>query len=134
MEEASLYKRLGGGEALRRLLAGFYADARRDPVIGPIFEKHVIAWDHHLQKIQGFWETQGGGFPSYRGPLGFQHVKLGLRPEHFEIWLGLWEKNCRAMLGEREAGEMVAIARQIGARLQAIIAGRSGLSMGAPSA
>lgn len=121
MEEPTLFDRIGGDAPLRGLLQSFYGAVRLDPVIGPIFEKHIIDWNHHLAIIQDFWRTQTGAPPSYRRPFAAQHLKLGLQKEHFQLWLACWDQNCRNLLGAREAEEMIVIASQIGARLWQIV-------------
>jgi hypothetical protein len=43
---------------IRRLVHAFYGEARRDPVLGPIFEDAVAgAWDAHLAKLCDFWSS-----------------------------------------------------------------------------
>ena len=95
---ASLFERLGGREKLRFLLKHFYADVRQHTLIGPVFGAHIENWPVHLE-----------------------HVPLGLTELHFEAWLDLWERHCRAHLAPLEARELIAIAHGIGQRLREII-------------
>jgi hemoglobin len=39
------------------LVSQFYARARRDPTIGPVFEAAVDDWDEHLAKLCDFWSS-----------------------------------------------------------------------------
>ncbi len=118
---ASLFERLGGREKLRFLLKHFYADVRQHTLIGPVFGAHIENWPVHLEKIGDFWSGATGGPPLYQGPMPFKHVPLGLTELHFEAWLDLWERHCRAHLAPLEARELIAIAHGIGQRLREII-------------
>ena len=127
--QSSLYHRLGGRPALDRLVTAFYGDAQNDPVLGPVFAAQVHDWPSHLGTVADFWSTQTGGPPLYRGGMG-KHIRLGLRPEHFDRWLALWERTASAQFGEGLAAELMAIARLVAARLQEMAAGFSGLRVG----
>lgn len=117
-----LYERIGGREKLHDFLHHFYADVRQHNLIGPIFNEHIHDWGEHLETIADFWSGITGGPARYRGGMPWKHVALGLREEHFESWLGLWHRNCRIHLSEREAQEMIGLAEQIGQRLRYIVA------------
>lgn len=127
----SLYDRLGGRPALAELLRVFYADVRQQTEIGPIFAAHVSDWPAHLEKIADFWSGVTGGPVLYRGPMPFKHLHLYLGERHFQAWLELWRRHCRAHLQEREAADMIRLADGIGKNLRQIIAlhgGRGGVS------
>ena len=55
-----------------------------------------------------------------------KHFPLRLEERHFEAWLGLWARQCRARLAPAEAEEMVAAAETIGQRLRQLIALQAG--------
>ena len=74
--------------------------------------------------IAGFWALQAGGPSKYRGGFGAAHISLGLKPEHFQHWLGLWEFNNARQLRPPEAAEMTALAHEFGRRLFALTQGR----------
>ncbi|MGV3756535.1 MAG: group III truncated hemoglobin [Verrucomicrobiota bacterium] len=114
----SLLNRLGGRPALLKLLHHFYADVRQHQVIGPIFTAHITDWTHHLEKIADFWSTIAGGPPAYSGPMVAKHMPLNLKEEHFQVWLGLWEHNCKIWLPADCAGEMIQFAQNIALRLR----------------
>ncbi len=114
----SLYQRLGGDDTLRPLLQHFYSDVRQHDVIGPIFLGQVEDWPAHLENILGFWTTVTGGPISYSGPMMVAHLKLHLKPEHFEIWLDLWRRQCRIRLETQLANEVIHIAETMADRLQ----------------
>tara|TARA_B110000483_G_scaffold196425_1_gene234651 strand:- start:3271 stop:3678 length:408 start_codon:yes stop_codon:yes gene_type:complete len=106
----SLFERIGSDKILRPLLRYFYSDARQHQIIGPIFLRQIDDWPGHLEKILGFWTTVTGGPISYAGPMMIAHLKLHLKPEHFEIWLDLWRRQCRIRLEPNHAGEVIHIA------------------------
>ncbi|MBC8001328.1 MAG: group III truncated hemoglobin [Opitutaceae bacterium] len=128
-DRPTLYDRIGGAGGLRELLRYFYADVRQHSVLGPIFNARIHDWPAHLAKIGEFWARQTGGPSAYDGGFAAVHVPLGIGPEHFRHWLALWEFNCGRQLGEAEASEMIALARQLGERLQMVLSGRSGLKI-----
>ncbi len=128
-EPTTLYSRLGGHEGILKLITPFYADVRQHAVLGPIFNAHITDWPAHLEKITEFWVLQTGGESAYRGGFGAAHLRLGLKPEHFEHWLKLWEFNNQRQLAAPEAEAMTALARELARRLSAITQGRSALKI-----
>lgn len=128
--DKSLYERLGGHAGILKLIRPFYADIRQRTMLGPIFVAHIPDWPSHLEKIADFWALQTGGDSRYRGGFGATHIALGIRAEHFQHWLELWEFNNARQLAPGEAAEMNALARQLAARLRTITQGRSALTPG----
>jgi len=116
-ETRSLYERLGGHDGILKLIRSFYADVRQHAVIGPIFNAKIQDWPAHLEKIAEFWSLQTGGNSRYRGGFGAAHLRLELKPEHFQHWLNLWEYNNSRHLAEPEAREMNELAHEFGRRL-----------------
>lgn len=114
----TLFGRLGGRPALVRLLNHFYADVRQHQVIGPIFERQIENWPKHIEKIANFWSQATGGPAAYSGAMPARHIPLGLREEHFEIWLGLWSFNCQREASADCAEELIGIAQNIARRLR----------------
>jgi hypothetical protein len=51
----------------------------------------------------------------------YWHLPLGLREEHFERWLFLWQANCRAQLPSDVAREMGDLAHHIAHKLRRIL-------------
>lgn len=109
---------MGGRVRLLYLLRHFYADVRQHHEIGPIFAAHISDWPAHLEKIADFWSNVTGGPVRYEGPMPQKHFPLGLESRHFEAWLDLWRRHCRAHLAPIEAGELIAAAESIGERLR----------------
>lgn len=118
---APLFDRLGGRAPLVQLLKYFYADVRQHAEIGPIFAAHIADWPAHIEKIADFWSGVTGGPALYSGPMPFKHQPLGLEERHFQAWLGLWARHCRARLAQAEAAELIAVAEMIGQRLRFMV-------------
>jgi len=116
----TLYERIGGRDGLMLLLRRFYADVRQHDEIGPIFAEHIEDWPAHLEKIAGFWSGLTGGPALYGGGMAARHMPLRLEEKHFQAWLGLWQRHCRAHLPPAEAEEMITVAEMIGQRLRAM--------------
>ena len=55
-------------EMVAAVVAAFYAKARRDEVIGPVFNRVVAAdhWPEHIQTITDFWSSMLLGTRRYR--------------------------------------------------------------------
>ncbi len=118
MTEQTLFDRIGGRTKLMELLRHFYIDVQQHQLIGPVFNEQIENWPEHLEKIANFWSTVTGGPSLYNGAMAMRHVPLSLKEEHFQAWLGLWEHNCKIWLPADCATEMIATAKQIGARLR----------------
>lgn len=114
----TLFERLGGRAPLLELLRYFYADVRQHQEIAPIFAAHIEDWPAHIEKIADFWSGVTGGPALYSGPMPFKHLSLGLEERHFQAWLGLWARHCRARLAPAEAAELIMVAETIGQRLR----------------
>ena len=80
-------------EEIAKLVHTFYAKARKDPSLGPIFEAHVIDWDAHFVQMINFWSAQLRGTSRFRGAPMPKHVVLPeLTAELFERWLQLFRQ------------------------------------------
>ncbi|MBG87174.1 MAG: globin [Verrucomicrobiales bacterium] len=125
-----LYANLGGHEGILAFIRPFYMDVRQHKVLGPIFNSHIKDWDSHLAKIAEFWAVQTGGPSKYRGGFAGAHLRLGLKPEFFDHWLGLWDFNCQRQLEPDLAVQMSALAHELARRLKMMVEGRQGLQIG----
>ena len=121
VQGSTLFERIGGRPGLQLLLRRFYADVRQHNEIGPIFNARIEDWPAHLETIADFWSGFTGGPAQYRGGFAAKHLPLGLTETHFEAWLGLWHRHCRALLQPAEAEEMIALAEMIGGRLRMVL-------------
>jgi len=81
----------------------FYARARRDDVIGPVFNRVIpeANWPHHIAAITDFWSSMLLGTRRYMGRPMPKHLALPeLSDAHFARWLALFrataEEHCPA--------------------------------------
>ena len=126
---SSLYELLGGHAGILGFIRPFCMDVRQHAVLGPIFNAHIKDWETHLAKIADFWALQTGGPSGYRGGFAGAHLQIGIRPEFFDHWLSLWDFNCQRALEPTEAGEMSALAHEMGRRLRKVVEGRPWLEI-----
>ena len=130
----SAHTRIGPGLAagidepmIQALVAAFYARVRRDPDLGPVFEREVADWDDHLARLVDFWSSVLLMTGRFKGQPMATHVRVGgLTPEHFARWLTLFEATAREIWPGKAADLAVAKARQIGESLQLGIAASRG--------
>ena len=91
------------------LVRAFYGRALRDPVIGFIFTDVArLDLEAHLPVISSFWETILLDARSYGGGAFAPHVQLhlrvGLKPGHFERWLSLWRATVDELFARSACG------------------------------
>jgi len=104
---------------IARLVEEFYGRARRDPLLGPIFEAKVgQRWDEHLAALRDFWSAVALKSGRYRGRPQQAHQDLGLSPEHFRRWLALFEATVAETCAGPAAALFVDRARRIADSLQ----------------
>lgn len=100
-------------DAIKSCVAEFYAKARQDPLLGPIFNGTVQDWDGHLRIISNFWSKALLATDRYSGSPFPLHMNLPVEPEHFERWLALFEETARATLPAEYAAKSIAKARHM---------------------
>ncbi|HXJ00684.1 MAG TPA: group III truncated hemoglobin [Micropepsaceae bacterium] len=105
--------------ALKELVHRFYAKARRDPEIGPIFNHAVGDWDAHLEKLTDFWSSVMLTTGRYKGNPTVAHLRQKtLTPAHFERWLALFRETAAEVFAPDVAAAIIARAENIGRSLQ----------------
>lgn len=105
-------------EEISRLVHAFYARARKDPRLGPIFEAHVVDWDAHFVQMIDFWSMKLRGTNHFRGAPMPKHVALpGLTSELFERWLELFRETTSEMENPVLKFNADTLAFHIGGRL-----------------
>ena len=77
------------------LVNSFYDVARKDDLLGPIFNTIIgDDWSHHLPIMYKFWDMVLFETPGYKGHTVKKHIdvdhKMPMRKEHFDRWLTLW--------------------------------------------
>lgn len=83
---------------LERLVQEFYAKARADELLGPIFSTFVDDWDHHLKIVQNFWSHALLGTSRYSGSPFPVHMELPIKREHFLRWVELFSETAHETL------------------------------------
>lgn len=115
--QLTLFDRIGA-QSLQALLWDFYGRVCQDPDIGPVFERKIgpfpgAGWPMHLARIEGFWRSVTRGPGAYHGKPGQAHTGLGIRPEHFDRWLALWEEALGDHLPPPETAALLDMARRM---------------------
>lgn len=107
----------GLDEALiARITDDFYGKARRDPVIGPIFNGAIADddWPAHLAIINDFWSSLLLGTGRYSGRPMPKHLELpGLGDAHFERWLSLFAETVEVLAPAEVAALFIDRAERI---------------------
>jgi len=118
-------------ETIAMVVTEFYAECRRDPVLGPIFERHVENWDDHLARIRRFWSAALLKAGQYSGrPLEAHLAIPNLAPEHFTRWLRLFSQTVSKHCTPADASVFMAMA----GRMAKVIMATSEVRKGRPSA
>ena len=104
---------------IARLVAAFYASARADDLLGPVFDRAVGDWPHHLAALTAFWSAQLRGRGAYRGmPLAAHRpLQPALSPAMFARWLALWGEATTALMPPHDAVLLQRKARELGERM-----------------
>jgi hemoglobin len=104
MEEKREIQTIGD---IRLLVDTFYEKVRNDDLLSPVFNEIIKDnWEHHLEKMYRFWQTQLLEEHTYQGnPLAL-HINLPISKKHFERWIMLF----RQTLEELFIGEKATLA------------------------
>lgn len=105
-------------EALADQVARFYARARRDPELGPLFEVAVDDWPAHLEKLTDFWSSVMLTSGRYHGDPLAAHGKHPIEPAMFDRWLALWRETAEELFEPEPAGQLGAKAERIAESLK----------------
>ncbi len=137
---ASLVHATGIDEAMiERLVRGFYAKVRTDPLLGPVFAARIADWEPHLDRMCAFWSSVMLMSGRYHGQPMAKHEPLPVSAEHFDRWLALFEETARELCPAAAADHFADRARRIAESLELGIANgrgmmlRRGERLGAPS-
>ncbi|MFO7580229.1 group III truncated hemoglobin [Nitrosomonas halophila] len=105
-------------EEVSKLVHDFYAKARKDPSLGPIFEAHVIDWDAHFVQMTNFWSAQLRGTSRFRGAPMPKHIALPeLNAALFNRWLQLFRETTLELSNPTLKQHADAVAAFIAERL-----------------
>jgi len=94
---------------IEKLVRHFYTRIQHDDVLGPIFADTIGSdWEPHLQKMMAFWSSVMLMTGRYKGqPMQTHFALKQLQPEHFGIWLKLFQQ-CATEICEPEVSEIFA--------------------------
>lgn len=105
---------------IERLVRSFYARARADSRLGPLFQQRIgDDWEPHLQKMFAFWSSVMCMTGRYHGRPVPAHMALtGLRPDDFERWLGLFRQTAEETCAPDISALFIERAERIAASLR----------------
>jgi hemoglobin len=102
---------------LEHLVRSFYATARRDELIGHLFDG-VADWEEHIARITAFWSSVGLLTGRYHGQPLAAHSPLPLEPADFARWLVLFEQTARQVCTPAGADYLMEKAHRIARSLE----------------
>src|SRR5690606_37820643 len=91
----------------------FYGRAREDALLGPVFNRAVSDWDHHIAQITDFWSSVMLRTGRYSGRPLNPHLRLPIEAEHFDRWLALFQQTATEVFGAEIAEAFMIRARRI---------------------
>ncbi|MGE4048085.1 MAG: group III truncated hemoglobin [Acetobacteraceae bacterium] len=103
------------------LVDAFYAEVRRDPRLGPVFNGAIAPddWPRHLQKMYAFWSSVMLTSGRYKGnPVAVHQRVNGLEPALFAHWLDLFEATALRLFTPPLAQSFADRARRIAESLR----------------
>lgn len=81
---------------ISELVESFYANVRRDDLLGPIFAKQIKDWPLHLARMKDFWASIMLESGRFSGNPMQKHIAIGgLDAAHFSHWQSLWDQTLR---------------------------------------
>lgn len=101
----------------------FYARVRQHEVLSLVFFASIPdeapRWAHHEEKIGRFWRNAILFEREYNGnPQHMHSMRPMIKPEHFAIWLGVFDEVLTEILPADLAASWSALAHRIGAALR----------------
>jgi hemoglobin len=124
---ADIVERTGIDMAMiERLVRAFYGRARGDPLIGPVFARHVADWDAHIPRICDFWSSVALMSGRYHGQPMTAHLPLPIDTPHFDRWLDLFAETAREVCPPAAAALFIDRAYRIADSLEFGIAAQKG--------
>jgi hemoglobin len=116
-------------EMIRAVVDRFYTDARRDPLIGPVFNRAIAAeaWPQHLSTIGDFWSSMLLGSGRYTGRPMPKHLAIPeLTDAHFMRWLSLFRRTVEELCPPEVAQLFIERSERVGNSFRMNIAMRRG--------
>ena len=124
---SDIVARTGIDEAMiERLVREFYCRARRDPLIGPIFETHVPNWDDHIARICDFWSSVVLMTGRYHGQPMAAHFPLPVGGPQFARWIEIFTETANELCPPAAAALFIERAQRIAESLRLGLAAQKG--------
>lgn len=95
------------------LVERFYGKARRDAVLGPIFESRISDWPPHMDRMVAFWSSVALMSGRYHGAPVPKHASLPVTWTHFERWLALFRETAEETCSPEGATHVIERAERI---------------------
>ncbi|QOZ29975.1 group III truncated hemoglobin [Bradyrhizobium sp. CCBAU 51753] len=128
---AGIIERTGITEdVIARLVHGFYAKVRSDPMLAPVFEAKISDWAPHLAQMCAFWSSVALMTGRYHGTPMVKHMKLPIDAAHFDRWLALFEATAHELCPPVAATHFIERARRIASSLEMGVATGQGVMLG----
>ncbi|MCP4520825.1 MAG: group III truncated hemoglobin [Cytophagales bacterium] len=106
------------------LVRTFYQQVRKDSLLAPVFEEVIEDWEHHLERITDFWETNLFlSIHKYHGNPLETHVNVDdevgniIVQQHFSRWLLIWTNTIDSLFVGDKAHTAKMRARKMGTYL-----------------
>lgn len=105
------------------VVVDFYARVREDETLAPVFFQSIppitSVWVDHEDKIASFWKNAILFERNYAGnPQQTHREKEAVEPEHFAVWLALFDVVLKERLTADQAASWSALAHRIGEGLR----------------
>jgi hemoglobin len=113
---------------IHQLVHGFYAKIRKDPALGPVFNRVIGEdWDAHLAKMCDFWSSVLLMSGRFKGSPMAAHARIPeIRPTHFARWLHVFRQTAEELCPPPAAALFIAKSEVIAQSLQLGIAASCG--------
>ncbi len=112
---------------IERLIRGFYARVREDPLLAPIFESRISEWEPHLENMFAFWSSLTLQTGRYHGQPMAKHMPLPVDARHFDRWLTLFAETAKDLCPPAAAERFIERARRVAESLELGVAGANGV-------
>jgi hemoglobin len=109
-----------------RVVRSFYAKAREDALLGPVFGSRITDWEPHLRTISDFWSSVLLMTGVYHGRPMAKHIGLPIDAAHFDRWLALFRETATELCPPVAAARFIEMAQRVGESLELGIASANG--------
>jgi hemoglobin len=111
---------------IRQVVEAFYAKARQDALLGPVFNEIVEDWHAHIEKVSAFWRYATRLDRTYNSrdfmPAHVRHgtIEASLLPR----WLFLFRQTATEICTQQGAEALVDIAERMAESIEMSLARR----------